>query len=455
MAAGALGSLDTALNVAFPDLLDGFGIEVPALQWVVVTYVLAYGAALLAAGQVGDAVDHRLLVQLGAVVSAAAMAGCALAPGFGWFLMARVVQGLGAAMVMAGGPALATGAVEGAARGRALGAFTASTGFGAALGPTVGGPLVALAGWPAVFWFRVPLALAVVGLAIGLRGRPSTASGPGDRPTEAAPGDGLGAGLVALALTGGLLVVGSSQTLGPTSPVVLAAAAMTIAVMALYRHRAARHPHPVLPPGLLGRPPVALAAALAVVANGSMFVAWLLVPTLAVDHLGASTTAAGLALAASPLAMGASAPLAGRWLDRSGPRRPVIAGLVAEAAGLTLLATAPPEAGLGPVALAMAVIGVGLGIFGVANLAEIMAALPTTRAGVGGGLALLLRTVGIVAGVAGSAALFARLEPGRTFIEAYRGTTAVSAGLALTGAAAAVMIRPRPSGPGPGETGSI
>ncbi len=448
VAAGALGSLDTALNIAFPDLLDGFGIEVATLQRVVVTYVLAYGATLLAAGQLGDLIDHRLLVQSGAVVSALAMAACALAPGFGWFLAARVVQGLGTAMVMAGGPALATGAVAGADRGRALGAFTAATGLGAAIGPAVGGPLVAVGGWPAVFWFRVPLALALagLGLAVGSRGRPAGPADPVDRTKR---GDGLGAGLIALALTGGLLVLGSGQTLGPTSPAVVVAGAVTVGLMVLYRRRAAHHPDPVLPPGLLARPPVALAATLAVVANGSMFVAWLLVPTLAVDHLGASTAAAGLALAASPLAMGLVAPLAGRWIDRSGTRRAVVAGLVAEGVGLTVLVAAPPEAGLAPVAAALAVIGLGLGVFGVANLAEIMAALPATRPGVGGGLALLLRTVGIVAGVAGSAALFARLEPGRTFVEAYRGTTAASAVLALAAAAAALVARPRPSGADP------
>ncbi|MGI9599173.1 MAG: MFS transporter, partial [Acidimicrobiales bacterium] len=104
-AGGALGSLDTALNVAFPDLVDGLGITVADLQWVVVSYVLSYGGLLLAAGQWGDRFGHRRMLVAGAAGSAAAMVGCALAPSFGWFLIARVGQGVAAALVMAAAPA--------------------------------------------------------------------------------------------------------------------------------------------------------------------------------------------------------------------------------------------------------------------------------------------------------------------------------------------------------------
>lgn len=451
-AAGVFGSLDTALNIAFPDLLVGLGIEVADLQWVVVTFVLSSGAALLVAGQLGDLADHRLLVQVGAICSVGALVACATAPSYGWFLAARVAQGLSTALVMAGAPALATGAAAAGGRGRALGVFSAAVGLGAAAGPALGGPLVSLGGWPAVFWFRVPIAgaLALLAVVVGRGERRSR-----QRRAGAVPGhsDVPGAVLIAVGLSAALLVIGSGSRLGFDSPAVLGAIALTAIVVVVQRRRAAVHPAPVLPPGLLGRGPVGRAAVLAVVANGSMFVAWLLVPSLVVDQLGASPSAGGLALASAPLAMALVAPATGRWLDRSGRRRPMIAGLGVEATGLALLAAAPTEPGGGVglaiavIAVAMALVGAGIGMFAVANLAEVMAALPADRQGTGGGLALLLRTIGIVAGVAGSAALFDLLEPGRGFASAFRLTTAASAALALAGLTLALANRPTTTAP--------
>ncbi|MGB5758751.1 MAG: MFS transporter, partial [Acidimicrobiales bacterium] len=100
-AAGGFGSLDTALNVAFPDLVDGLGITIGDLQWVVVSFVLPYGGLLLAAGQWGDTIGHRKVLSIGAASSMVALAGCALATNFAWFLAARVGQGVATAMVMA------------------------------------------------------------------------------------------------------------------------------------------------------------------------------------------------------------------------------------------------------------------------------------------------------------------------------------------------------------------
>ena len=163
--AGAFGSLDTALNIAFPDLVADFGLAVGDLQWVVVCYVLSYGALLLAAGQLGDVIGHRLVLGFGAGLSTIALLICALANTFPVLLAGRIVQGIGVSMVMASAPALlTTGApprLSGnpGGRGRAIGVFQTSAAVGLAIGPIVGGPLVDFAGWRGVFWFRVPIAL--------------------------------------------------------------------------------------------------------------------------------------------------------------------------------------------------------------------------------------------------------------------------------------------------------
>jgi MFS family permease len=457
-AAGAFGSLDTALNIAFPDLVTGLGIEVADLQWVVVAYVLSSGGALLAAGQLGDSLDHRLLLAAGALVSGLALAACALAPGFGWFLAGRVVQGLGTAMVLAAGPALAVQAAGAAGHGRAIGVFQAAVGAGAAVGPAVGGALVELGGWPAVFWFRVPIAAALVPAGLGLAAAETRRRLRREWGTPGAPpaADAAGAVLLTAGLSAALLAVAGGRSLGLRSPLLWLAIGVSLVAARLYRRRAAGRPPATLVIDLtvFARRSVASAAGLAVLANGAMFVAWLLVPALVVDHLGRSPVAGGLALAASPLAMGLAAPLTGRWTDRHGPRRPVLVGLLVEAAGLAWLVTASPGDGIAVVAAAMGVVGAGLGLFGVANMSEIMAALPPDRQGTAGALALLLRTTGIVAGVAGAAALFDALEGDHGFLGAYRWTTGTGAALALLGAVAAVALgRVSDAGRGPGRAG--
>ncbi len=419
--AGALGSLDTALNVAFPDLVDGLGITIGDLQWVVVSYVLAYGGLLLAAGQWGDRFGHRALLTAGASGSTVAMICCALAPNFGWFLAARVGQGIATAMVMAAAPAIATKAAGRQAMGRGVGVFQTASGVGAAIGPLVGGPLVVLFGWPAVFWFRVPICIALLWLAR------SVSIDDQQRRTHADVG---GAVLVTIALTAGLLALNSGRSFGAGSPVLWATVLLTAVVGFGYWRRARVHPAPIVNPALFMNRRFSVANLLTVMANAAMFVAWLLVPAMLITELGRPAVVGGLVLAISPIAMGLAAPIAGRWSDRSGHRAPVIAGLALEASGLTWLATASADGATLTVALSMAVIGAGLGLFGVPNMAMVMANLPEREQGTAGGLSLLMRTAGIVIGVSGSAALFELLETERGFFDAYRLTTLISAAVA-------------------------
>jgi EmrB/QacA subfamily drug resistance transporter len=424
-AGGAFGSLDTALNIAFPDLASSFDVEVADLQWVVISFVLSYGGLLLAAGQLGDRIGHRRMLMGGAAGSMVAMVLCAVAPSFGWFLGARVLQGITTAMVMAAAPALAIRAAGSEHRGRAAGVFQMSAGIGGAVGPIVGGPLVELGGWPAVFWFRVPVAFALFGLALTVRE---------DAATPTAKADVVGAIVTSIVLAGALLTLNSGGTFGWTSPVVLMLVFATLALGTAHVRRSLRHPDPIVDLRLFRIPAFATANFLTVAANGSMFVAWLLVPTLVVVEMGSSTFVGGLVLAASPLAMALTSPHAGRWADRSGAAKPVAVGVALEAVGLVVLGFATAAWSPIWVGVALAIVGVGLGLFGAPNMAQVMGALPTDQQGVAGGLTLMMRTSGIVVGVAASGALFGALEPSRGFGSAFHFTVGASA-IAAAGAA--------------------
>ena len=159
---------DSAVNVAFPAIIRAFALPIPAIQWVVIAYTLTYAALMLVFGRVGDMLGHRRVFLFGTGCSAAAFLWCAAAPSYPWLLAARVAQGVGAALALSCGPALATSLYPEAQRSRILGLYTMVFGIGGAAGSLLAGVLVQRFGWQAVFWFRAPLSLAAFLCAWGL-----------------------------------------------------------------------------------------------------------------------------------------------------------------------------------------------------------------------------------------------------------------------------------------------
>ena len=165
--------LDTSVNIAFPAITSGFGLAIGDIQWVVICYVLTYASLLLALGRIGDTVGHALVFRIGLVWSAVALLLVAWSPSFAAMLVFRCLQGVGAALVLSCGVALVTALYGEERRSRALGIYTMMLAIGLMLGPLLGGALTAVWDWPAVFWFRIPVALAALLLLRGLPARRS------------------------------------------------------------------------------------------------------------------------------------------------------------------------------------------------------------------------------------------------------------------------------------------
>src|SRR5436305_13188375 len=191
--------LDTAVNIAFPDITGSFGLPLPMIQWVVICYVLTHAGLMLAFGRVGDMWSHGLVFRAGLAWSVAAFVLCAVAPSFAWLLFFRFLQGISAGLIISCAPAIVTSLYPEARRSHALGIFTLMFALGSAVGPLIGGALVARWGWPAVFWFRAPIAL--VSLAF-LRGLPDLGGASRDQRFDI-----LGALLLALGLAGLLFAI--------------------------------------------------------------------------------------------------------------------------------------------------------------------------------------------------------------------------------------------------------
>jgi len=388
-------NLDTMLNIALPAITKAFAVEVSEIGWLVICYVLTYACLLVTTGRLADAYGHERMLRIGLAITVAGLTACGVTPNWGAFLAGRVLQGAGAALVLGAAPALVTISVPEQQRSRALGLFQFGVALGFVAGPPVGGLLLELTSWRAVFLVRAPLAAAMLVLVVL---RPTGLS----RPTRAErpPLDLAGTLSLGGAVAGGLLGLNRGGQTGWTGlPVLVGLAALPVlaVVWVTVERRAAA---PALDPRLFRSPSFSVANLLSAAANAAMFMIWLLVPYYLLTTRSFSTITGGLLLAANPLATALVAPVAGRASARLGAGRVAVAGLAVEAAGLFALSRLGPATPAVGVAGALATVGLGVGLFTVPNMSLVMGAIARSEQGVAGALTQMARTIGVVGGVA-------------------------------------------------------
>jgi EmrB/QacA subfamily drug resistance transporter len=428
-----VGSLDSSVNIAFPAITAAFALDVTSIQWVVVSYVLTYASLLLGCGRLADVWGHGRVLTWGLASSALAFLLCGVAPTFSWLLAARVLQGVTVALMLAAAPALVTLAVPPEVRGRALGIFQMSAAVGFALGPLLGGVLVDWFGWRSVYLFRVLPALLLTLLTVG---QPRLVQ----EHQSDQRFDLLGALTLAGSVAGFLLAISRGRDLGWTSPLVLVLVLGASLSFASFLVVEARVTAPVVDLGLFRRPAFTIANLLSVLTNCGTFAIWLLVPYYIVNALGYQAVVGGILLMTCPLATALAAPVAGRLSDRLGTGRLSTLGLGLAVLGLWSISCLDAGSGHVSVALALGLVGLGLGVFQVPNMSFVMGAIPRAQQGVAGGMSQMMRTLGVVLGVTGASMLFSSrrvVHAGRlhllqandpqTFIPAFQDVFLVSA----------------------------
>ncbi|HEU0217223.1 MAG TPA: MFS transporter [Stellaceae bacterium] len=388
--------LDSAVNIAFPDITRSFGLPIPMIQWVVICYVLTYAALMLAFGRIGDIGGHARVFRAGLAWSTIAYLLCAAAPAFGWLLFFRFLQGVGAGLVISCAPALVTGLYPEERRSHAVGVFTLIFALGSALGPLIGGALVARFGWPAVFWFRAPIALVSL---LCLRGLPASGTRQGERFDVA------GAALLALGLTAMLLGINAASRLGPgvQMAALLALAAASLTAFAWWESRA---PRPMIRVDLFRNAGFAAINAVYVLMNLAAFSVMLFVPYFFARFSTMPLPLAGLVLATGAVATALTSPLAGRLITRIAVERIGAVGLLAVGSGLFLVGWWPADITPPMMGLTLALHGVGVGLFQVAYTDIVIRSSPVADRGVAGSLSVLTRTLGTVTGAASLTLIF-------------------------------------------------
>jgi EmrB/QacA subfamily drug resistance transporter len=426
--------LDTAVNIAFPDITGSFGLPIPMIQWVVICYVLTHAGLMLAFGRVGDMWSHGRVFRAGLLWSAAAFLLCAAAPSFGWLLFFRFLQGIGAGLIISCAPALVTSLYPEARRSHALGIFTLMFALGSAVGPLIGGALVARWGWPAVFWFRAPIALTSL---LFLRGLPQ-----GGEPGRAERFDIVGALLLAFGLTSLLLAANALPRLGQgdiLSLLLMPAALVSLFVFVRWEARAAQ---PIVQVELFRYRRFALVNLASALMYLVTFSVLLFAPYFFARYTTLPMPLAGAILATGFIVMAAGSAIAGRLLARVAPERVAPLGALVTGIGLFLIGNWQPDTAIPVMVAALALHGLGMGFFQVAYMEIVMAASPLAHRGVAGSLSMLTRTVGVVTGAAvltlGFQAIeMAALASGAGTIQAF--LTAFQAMFRIAGVAAALI----------------
>jgi EmrB/QacA subfamily drug resistance transporter len=435
-----MASLDLFIvNVALPQIsVDLHDPSLGTLSWVLNGYAIIYAALLVLAGRLADQHNRKNGFLLGLAIFTAGSAACGVASSVPMLIAFRLVQAAGGALLTPTSLGLVLASYSSERRGGAVRAWTAAGGMAAALGPVVGGLLVA-ASWRWVFFVNVPIGLAA--MVIGWRRLPDVPGHPGARPDAlsavliTAGVGGLTLGLV----RGGDWGWGSAATIG-----VLAASAI---LLALFVARCTRHHNPLIEPGLF-RVRTFSGASLATLLFSVSFGAMLLSIVLWMQQVwGWSALKTGLGLAPGPIMVPLfTFLLTGRLLARYGPALVIGAGATAFAAGVAWWALV---VGLNPNYLAilpgMLVTGMGVGLTLPSLMSTAASSLPPPSFATGSAVVNMLRQVGFAVGVAMLVAVLGSPHSSAAALTAYRHGWYATACVGLAAAIAAVVIRRRPA----------
>jgi EmrB/QacA subfamily drug resistance transporter len=328
--ASSLAFVDgSVVNVALPTIARNLHAGAGGLQWVVNSYLLPLSALLLLAGAAGDHFGRRRLLIIGTALFALASLGCAWAPSLATLLACRLLQGIGAAILMPNSLAILGQSFSGEAKGRAIGIWAATGAAMAAIGPVAGGWLIDLGSWRAIFLLNLPLAAGAIALAWYFV--------PSDQEMDTYPLDRLGGVLATLGLAAltWALTVGSGKD-GWTPGAVIAAISSLGILLAYLQIEKRRGDHAMMPLGLFASRSFVGLTAFTFLLYGALGGLFVLVPYMLIEAAGYSGTAAGAALLPLPLVLTIASPIAGAFAGRIGPRLPLTIGPLIVGAGFLL-----------------------------------------------------------------------------------------------------------------------
>ena len=391
----------SALTVALPRLREDLGADFAAVQWVLNGYVLALAALTLIGGALADVYGKARILRAGCLLFGLASIACALAPGTGWLIAARVAQGTAAALVTPASLALIGATYPRAERNRAIGTWAAASALTTAGGPVLGGWLTETIDWRAVFWINPPVAVAAVAIL--------ALAAPPDR-REARAFDIAGAAILAAALAAlafALSEIGPGEGRARSVPVglVVLAGLAACAGLALYALWERRTSHPMTPPRLAGNRAFAGLNVATLLIYAALSIMFFLLPFDLMERRGLSPTAVGAALLPFTLAMGLLSRAFGALADRIGARTMLIAGPLLAACAFVWLGFGQDASLAVGVLAPMALLGLGFAVLVAPLTASVLSSVADADEGLASGINNAASRIAQLAGIALSAGI--------------------------------------------------
>jgi EmrB/QacA subfamily drug resistance transporter len=427
-----LSSLGTSIaNVGLPTLAQAFNTSFQGVQWIVLAYLLAITTLIVSVGRLGDITGRRRLLLTGIFLFTVASVLCGVAPTLWLLIAARAAQGLGAAIMMALTMAFIGETVPKEKTGSAMGLLGTMSAVGTALGPSLGGVLIAGLSWRAIFLINVPLGILTFLLAH--RYLPVDRLEPKTGPVGF---DKAGTLLLALTLAAYALAMTMGRgSFGPLNMALLVAAAFGVGLFLLAEARAAS---PLIQLAIFRDPVLSGSLAMSALVSTVMMATLVVGPFYLSRALGLDAALVGLVLSVGPFAAALTGLPAGRIADRFGAPRMTIVGLIAIAAGSFVLSMMPATLGIPGYIAPIVVMTVGYALFMTANNTAVMTDIRPDQRGVISGMLTLSRNLGLITGASVMGAVFAFASATVDITTAP--LEAVATGMRITFAVAAILI---------------
>jgi EmrB/QacA subfamily drug resistance transporter len=394
-----MATLDSSIiNVSLPTLTKYFSTDITTIQWVILSYLLTITALLLTLGRISDIYGRKPVFILGLLIFTFGSGLCSFSATAGQLIAFRAVQGLGAAMIMANGPAIITQVFPHTERGKALGLIGTVVSIGFMAGPALGGFLIDWIGWQSIFYINIPIGL--LGTVYALK-----TLNPDEVHAEQ-KFDILGAVFMFISLTA--LLLGITNSHGSGSLEYLGLIVIFIVFLLLFIIVENSASQPMIELSLFRNRPFSASNVSGFLSFVAMSGVVLLIPFYLKDLLGYSDRHVGVVYMSIPIVMALVAPLSGWISDKTNSFKLSSAGMAITGLALFLISNLGMDSSFFDIVIRLGLVGLGMGLFQSPNNSIVMGAVPKNRLGIAGGMLAMVRNLGMVTGIAISGAIFTR-----------------------------------------------
>lgn len=394
-----MATLDGSIvNVALPTLTEYFKSDITTIEWVIMAYLLTITSLLLSLGRLSDMFGRKQIFAGGLALFTVGSGLCAISATEGQLIFYRIIQGIGAAMLMATGVAIITHAFPPRERGKAMGLIGTVVSIGSMAGPITGGFLIENVGWQSIFYINIPI--GIFGTLMAMRVLHKDETNPGQ--TFDIPG----ALTLFMSLILLLLALSQGQDSGWESGYIISLFILSAVLFIVFIYVETKARHPMMELRHFRNRPFASANISSMISFVAMFSVILMMPFFLENELGYSPQDVGIVFLAVPLVMSVISPVSGWLSDRANSY--ILSSIGVGIASISILALSflSKSSGFIDVTSRLALLGLGLGLFQAPNNSIIMGSLPKEQLGIAAGTLGTMRNMGMVIGIAVSGAVF-------------------------------------------------